>query len=514
MSVIDSTSQATAVGTGSKNVQLGISGENVTRKIAAIGVFDALITSTIAEVPVQILNEADAGTRYGFGFPLHRLIKRLFEGSQGAGEIWAIPQDEGSVVSAGELDYAAGPATEAGFMFLRISGELYKIPVLNAMTREEFADAAVLVINAVADCPVVAAKHAATFELDLTAKALGLEGDLITITMNTGPDETTPAGFSPPVITAMTAGAGTPDIDDALDAMGTGDEANQKNFTHVAHGYGIDTGTIDKISLYVGEGNDFTGLYSKLIGRPFMALTGDNTLGTAGLTALRVITDARVSDRANGIIAAPNSDWNPVEIAALATGIMARISQKNPAQHFAGQILSSVGPGTTGNRWTKDYSVRDSAVKGGVSPTRVISEQVVMQNVITMYRPTTIPSASNGYRSMRSIAIIQDVLFKIRETFESEKWQGISIVDDKSVVTDFEAKQTARDILDVRTEINNLADFFASKAWFFNSSFAKENSEISIRSLSNGFDINFKWKMSGEAQIYNVQSSFDTNIAS
>ena len=62
------------------------------------------------------------------------------------------------------------------------------------------------------------------------------------------------------------------------------------------------------------------------------------------------------------------------------------------------------------DRWTKDYSVRDSAVKGGISPTRVISEQVVMQNVVTFYRPVSVPTASNAYKSMRSLAIIQDVL--------------------------------------------------------------------------------------------------------
>ncbi len=514
MSVIDSTSEATAVGVGSKNVQFGISGGNVTRKIAAIAVFDPLITTTIAEVPLQVLNEADAGARAGQGFPLHRLIKRIFEGSEGAGEVWMIPQAEGTTVAAGEIDTAVGPATEAGNFYIRISGELYKVPVLNAATKEEATTAAVAFINLVADCPVVASQTLATFELVLTAKAKGLEGDLITITVNSGEDESTPAGLSPLVITAMTAGAGTPDIDDALAAMGVAgsDEANQKNFTHLSHGYGIDTGTIDKISVYVGEGNDFVGLYSKLIGRPFMSLTGDNTKDTAGLTALRAISDARLNDRANGILAAPDSDWNPVEIAARATGIMARISQANPAQHFAGKILSGVGAGATANRWTADYSVRDSAVKGGISPTRVISEEVFLQNIITFYRPTSVPASSNGYKSMRSLAIIQDVLFKLRETFEAEAWQGITIVDDKSIITDFEARQTARDLLDVRTTVNNLADFFASKAWLFNATFAKENSIVLIRAASNGFDINFKWKMSGESQVYNIQSSFDTNI--
>ena len=512
MSVIDSTSEATAVGVGSKNQQFGTAGGNVTRKVAVVAAFDPAITSTIAEVPVQILNEADAGAKYGFGWPMHRLIKKIFAGSQGAGEVWGIPQAETTTVSDGEIAPAAGPATEAGNMYLRINGELYTTPITNTMTLEELTDAAVLVINAVADCPVVASKTAVSFELVLTAKAKGLEGDDITITLNTGVDESTPAGFSPMVITAMNNGAGTGDIDDAINATGTGDEQNARNFTHIASGYGLDTGTFDKLSIYNGEGNDFVGNYSKLIGRPFMSLMGDNVAGSAGLTALRVITDARLSDRTNGIVSAPDTDWSPSELGAFATGFLMRVSQKNPAQNFAGIALSGVGPGDVADRWTKDYSVRDSAVKGGISPTRVKSEEVFMQNMITFYRPTSIPSSSNGYKSMRSLAIIQDVLFKIRETFESEKWQGVTIVEDKSLVTDFEAKQKARSELDVKVDINNLASFFAGKSWFFNAAFAQENSTVTLRANSNGFDVDFKWKMSGEAQIYNVQSSFDINI--
>lgn len=516
MSVLDSTSVATAVGTGSKNVQFGISGGNVTRKIAAIGVFDPLITTTIAEVPVQILNEADAGEKYGYGFPLHRNIKKIFEGSEGSGEVWGIPQSEAGagVVADGEIEWViASSITKSGTITLRISGQVYEIPVAKGAVLEDVADASLLVINAVADCPVIATKTAVTFETVLTAKAKGLEGNEITITINSGEGEAekAPVGLTYN-ITAMQNGVGTPDIDDALNAMGINDDANEKNFTHVHNGYGLVTTTIDKISAYVGEGNDFVGLYSKLIGRPFMCLNGDNVAGSAGFTALKVITDARLSDRANGIVSAPDSDWNPIEISALATGYIARIAQKNPAQHYAGTILSGVGAGDSADRWTSDYTNRNSAVSSGISPTRTISDEVLLQNVITFYRPTSIPVSSNGYKSMRSISIVQDILFKLRETFEAEVWQGISIVADKSLVTDFEAKQKARDVLDVRTTLNNLADFFASKSWIYDSSFSKENSEVAIRDLSNGFDINFKWKMSGESQVYNIQSSFDTNI--
>lgn len=512
MSTIDSTSQAAAVGVGSKNEQFGIAGGNVVRKVGIVASYDPLKTLVIDEVPVQILNEADGGDRFGFGYPLHRLIKRYFESSEGSGEVWAVPQTETGTEADGEIAWS-GTVSAIGTISLRIGGELYPIPITDAAaTIEEVSDAVVAFVNAIVDTPVVAAKTAVTFETTFTSKAKGLEQDNISISLSNEQGEALPTGLVG-AITPMANGAGTPDIDDALNGLGTGDEANQKNFTHLVHGYGLDTDTIDKVSAYVGEGNDFVGLYSKLIGRPFMCLSADTVAGPAGLTALRVISDARLSDRANGILGVPDSPQIPTELAALGTGYMARISQNNPAQNFTGQILSGVNGGDSADRWTKDYSSRDSAVKGGISPTIVKSEEVFLQNVITFYRPTSVPASSNGYKSMRSLAIIQDILFKIHETFEAEVWQGITIVADKSLVTDFEAKQKARDVLDVRTTVNNLADFFASKSWFFDAEFSKKNSEVTIRALSNGFDINFKWKMSGEAQIYNVQSSFDTNIS-
>jgi phage tail sheath gpL-like len=516
MSVIDSTSQATAVGVGAKNVQFGISGENLTRKTVIIGTYDPAKTTVVDDVPIQVLNEADAGDKFGFGWPLHRLVKKYFEGSQGAGECWVIPQTETGTAADGEIAWT-GTTTAAGTIFLRIANELYSISIPSGSTIEETSDAVVAFVNAVADTPVVAAKTAVTFETTFTSKAKGLEQNNIAITLNAdvAAGEALPTGITAAVITDMANGAGTPDIQTALDGMGTGDDANQQYFTHLVHGYGLVTSELDKIAIYVGLGNDFTGCYSKLVTRPFTSLNCDTDPGSAALTALQVITDARLTDRANGILGVPDEDEIPTEIAAFATGLMARVSQNNPAQHFADQILTGVGKrSTSANRWTKNYSDRDIAVKAGISPTKVISEQAFMQNVVTFYRPASVPTGSNGYKSMRSIAVLQDITNKLRETFEAEAWQGISIVADASTVTDFAAKQKTRDILDVQTTLNNLANFFESKGWIFDAAFAQENSEVTIRAGSNGFDINFKWKMSGEAQIYNIQSSFDINIAS
>jgi len=511
---INAATQAYAVGVGVDNVQFGISPENVPAKVAVIATYDPAKTSVVDEVPIRILNEADAGDRFGFGYPLHRLIKKVFDGNQGNGQVFAIPQTEIGTESDGEIQWT-GTTTEAGKIFLRLGGELTTIDLSTGSTIEQTSDAVVAAINALADTPVVAAKTVTTFETTFTSKAKGLEHDNIFISLNSGSDEALPAGLTT-VITAMGNGAGTPDIDDALNGMGTDDEANEEFFTDIIHGYGLDTATIDKVSAYVGLGDTFSGLYLKTVGRPFTCLMGDTDPGLAALTALNVITDARLTDRANGILAAPDEEDIPTELAAFATGQISAIAQENPAQSYSNLVMSGIGGfSVSAQRWTKNHDTRDTAVKEGISPTLVKNgNQVFLQNIQTFYRPTNVPTSSNGYKSVRSIKIIQNMLFKLREIFEAEAWQGISIVNDTSQVTDPIAKKKARGILEVQTELNNFADFAAGKSWIFDADFPKANSTVVIRALSNGFDIDFKWKMSGEAQVYNITQSFDINIAS
>lgn len=514
MSNIDAASQASAVGVGSKNVQFGISGENLTRKGVIVGTYDPAKTSVVDNVPIQIQNEAHAGDLFGFGWPLHRLCKKYLEGSEGAGELWVIPQTETGTVADGEIAWT-GTTTAAGIIYLRIANELYQIDIATGQTIEQISDAVVAFVNGVTNTPVVAAKTAVTFETTFTSKAKGLEQNNISITLNEGVDEALPAGITLATITSMLNGTTTPDIQTALDGMGTGDDSNEKYFTGMVHGYGIDTGTIDKIGLYVGLGDNFTGCYDKLVNRPFYSINCDTDPGSAALTALQVIADARLTDRANCIIGAPDEDEIPTEIAAMALGIISKVAQNNPGENYTGQPLIGVGKRSAStNRWTKNYDVRNIAVGDGISPTWVKSEQAYLQNVVTFYRPPSVPTSSNAYKSLRSISVNQDVTAKLQDLFESEAWQGISIVADASTITDSEAKKKARDVLDVQTALNNLASFFAGKGWSFDADFAQQNSTVVIRTLSNGFDINFKWKMSGEAQVYNVQSSFDINITS
>ena len=515
--MLNQSSIAAAVGSGVKNVQFQPAAQNIPRKIIIIATYDPLKTLVVDEVPVQVLSPEDAGDKFGFGSMAHRLAVQSFKGSTGI-ETYIQPQSEagGAVVAVGEIDFTGSTGVKAGTLYLYLSGLAVPVIVSDAMTVEELADATVAAITANKDLPATATKTAVTFEVVVTAKSKGPWGNDISITFNLGVAQALPTGVITGV-TDMASGAGVPSMSDALDGLGTGDDANEDFFTDGIHGYGQDTTTFDAISAYVGEGNEFVGLYSKTVSRPLRFLTGDVATGSAGLTALQVVTDARKLDRANGIIAVPGSQSHPSEIAALAMGNMAKINQDRVAQSYIDLLLSGIWPGDKADRWTSDYDNRDTAVKDGISPTRIKSGSVFMQNVVTFYRPDSVPVQSNGYRSMRNISILQNILDNIRTNFEAEKWQGISIVANVSAVSNSLDRQKARDVDAVIDDLVTLAKSFEGKAWIFEAAFTidelKKDGAVVIRPGAIGFDNTLSVILSGEGGILDTVTQFDTSVA-
>lgn len=508
------TSLAAAVGASVKNVQFQPSAENVPRKILVIGTYDPLKTLVVAEVPVLVLSPEDTGDKFGFGFMIHRLVTQVFAGSNGV-ECWVIPQTETSAQAAGDITFVVS-GLKAGTVYMYIAG----IPVPFDVATDDDATAVALAastaIGLIKELPVTAAPTAGL--LDITAKSEGLWGNDISITFNLNAGEEFPVGWTSNVITDMTSGAGTPDIADALNGLGTGDDANEANFTDVVHGYGQVTTVLDAISTYVGAGNEFAGLYDKLVSRPFRVLTGDVALGSAGLSALVALGDGRKTDRANGVIAVPDSPNHPAEIAAQAIGHMARINNDIAAQHYVGVILIGIFPGDKGSdRWTSDYDNRDTAVKAGISPTKVENGVVTLQNVVTFYHPDNVPVSSNGYRSARNISILQNILFNVRLNFEQEKWQGISIVADTTKVSNTTDRIKARDTDAVIDDLTALARSFEQKAWIYTADFTisklKEAGAVSIRPGTTGFNSTLSIILSGEGSILDTVVEFDTSIA-
>jgi len=515
---INATSLAAGVGASVENVQFASSAQNLPRKTLIIGTHLPSASGVVENTPLRVLSPEDAGARFGFGSMLERLVAQSFAGSGGV-ETWVSPQAEasGAAAAAGSIDFTGSASVLAGTLSLYIAANLVPVNLTAAMTAAQIATAVAAAINAVPWVHVTAAVDGTTAgKVDLTAKSKGPWGNGVTLALNLGFGQALPGGATV-AVTAMSGGTGIPSIADALNGLGTGDDANDQWFTDVCHGYGLDTGTLDAISTYVGVGNAATGLYSNTVSRPFRVPTGDTGAGSGGFTTLTTLSGNRLIDRANGIIAVPGSRSHPSEIAAVALGVMAAVNQNVVAQSYNGLQLPGIDPGVYADRWTSDYNNRDLAVKSGISPTRVIAGVVYLQNVVTFYRPVNVPVSSNGYRSMRNISILQNMLFNERLNFSQDKWQGVSIVADTSAVSSTIDRQKARDIDSVIDDLMALAYAFEAKAWIYEAQFTidrlKLSGAVTIRDGANGFESVLSVILSGEGGILDTKTQFDTSLA-
>lgn len=501
---------------GIQNEQYAVAAGVLAQKNVIIGTFDESTFTLISpNVPFRIYSPEDVGGKTGFGFMLHRLAKAAFK--PGKVETWVIPQEEGGstpATAAGELDFSASINVEAGTIYLYIAGDLVRIIVAEDDSGNDIGDAVATAINDDDDLPVTASNLAGV--VTITSKSGGDWGNDITLVIGNqnGPNTSElPTGVAC-TVTAMAGGSGVPDIQDALDALGTGNSQNEDFFTNLIHGYGADTATLNAISTYNGIGNTFVGNYAKEVARPFRSLVGDTTDGTAGLTAALAFAELRrATDRTNGKVCAPGSQNHPQEIAAQVLGAMAVLHSTYPQVGMIDQPLIDVWPGDKADRWTDDYDNRDLAVKGGLSTTLTKNGSLFMQNIDTFFRPTTIPAESNYFRQMKNISIAQNVLYNWKQNFESVKWVGIYIVEDVTEVVDATAKLKARDIETVKDDVIALIDAFVGLGWIYQGDWSKENFTVQLRDGLTGFDIYCPLIPSGEGGIFNTTIGMDTSIA-
>jgi phage tail sheath gpL-like len=513
---ISPSSLAAINGVSVKNEQFAVTAQVIPQRNVIIGTFDeGIFTTIIPNVPIRVYSPADVGGRTGYGFMLHRLAKYLFK--PGNCETWIIPQLEGGstpATAAGSIDLTASVNVRAGVLSCYIAGEGVPVTVNLDDTPTEMGDALEEAINDNDDLPVTALNAAGV--VTLTSKSGGDWGNDISIAFNLSYGEVYPTGVAV-TVTDMIGGAGVPDIQDALDAMGTGDAQNDKFFTNLCHGYGADTATLDAISNYNGIGNTYVGNYKKEIHKPFRSLVGDVVAGTIGLSAALAFADNRRTDRTNGKLCVPGSYNHPQEIAAQMIGVMAVTNSIRAEEGYIDKSLDGIWPGELADRWTNDYDNRDQAVKGGVSTTLCKNGVVYAQNIITFYRPTDVAPESNGYRPMRNISILQNLLYNYAANFDREKWKGISIVEDTSLVSNILDRQKARDIDAILDDLIALANIFAGNAWLYNASYTisqlQQGDKVVLRAGLTGFDITFPVILSGEGGIYNSVITFDTSIA-
>lgn len=516
---ITESSLAAGIGISANNTPFTSAALNVTRKILAVGSVLAANEGNFTEnVPELVTNVAYHANKAGRGSAAAKILEWIRAGGFD-GELWLAPTFEDSWTQSTGSQVFAGTATAAAPLHMYVGGHKIKnINIEIGDDGENVQEKVVLAVAADPDLPFTAVENGVTPEqVDLTAKSGGPWADF-SIDFNLGFNEELPAGITLGTTTDMTSGAGITTLQDVLDELGLDDDQNENYFTAIVHMNGQDTTTLNALSTWNGLGNTISGNWGKLVHRPLRSIVGDNAAGSSGLSALVTLGGNRIeTDRTSGCVAVPGSPNCPAEIAAKTVAIMEQIASMRPEENYVGQILPDVFPGNVADRWTSSYDSRDTATKAGITATTVKGGVVKLSNVITFYHSVTIPVSSNGYREMRNIAVLQNILYSLGAEFESSNWVGFTIVEDIAEVSNAINRQKCRSVENVRSTLNKLADAFAQKAWLYNASFTKEKLKedgyIAIRGTSDGFNIVFPVLLSGVGNIIDLQLAFDINLA-
>lgn len=499
-----------------QNTVLQPTAQDVPSKIDIIGSHEAGKTPGNIEVPVLSLSSQNTGSVWGFGSMLHRLHIQAERGSDSQVPVYITAQAEvAGAAAAGEIDYTGTTGVLAGTLYLYIGFDLIRVAVIDAMTIEELADATVAAINADTSLNFTAAKVAVTFEVTLTSKTVGTYGNAATgaqVSVNREANQETPTGVAV-AFTQPVGGSGLPDISDALNGMGTGDNKNELGFTALVHGYGQDSTTLAAIRDYVGPGDQLTGTYAKQVARPFVSATGEVAAGSAGLSAAIIFGDARKTDRANILPAVPGSYSHPSEIGAQYLGITERLAISAAARGYGGHSFSRIDPGDDADRWTNTDANRILAVNAGIATTIVDGGVVKINDAITLYHPDTVPENSNIYREHVNIRKIRNILANIKTTWSAQTLLKSIIVSDINQMTSAKAKQFAIDLA-TATSINiALVNLFVGEGWLYEGDYAKANLTVALRSATDGFDSIIPAILSGVNKISDTQVQADISTA-
>jgi len=227
----------------------------------------------------RLISPDAAKAKYGAGAPGWAMFDAWFK-NNAFDEVWgAYISEPGSGVAATGTIVVAGPATASGVISLYIAGRKVTVGVITGDAASAIATAIAAAVTAAVDLPVTAS--AATATVTLTAKWKGVETNGIDVRhsyLGSLGREALPAGVTL-TITAMSGGAGVPDLTALLAALG-----DQEFDTIVFSGWN-DTATLNAVDAFMDHTGD-TGRWSwqkQIYGHAFTAADGSSgTLQTLG----------------------------------------------------------------------------------------------------------------------------------------------------------------------------------------------------------------------------------------
>ena len=331
------------------------------------------------------------------------------------GYAYADPSGDAAV---GKLSFT-GPATAAGELALMFGGFRCPVTVTSTQVATAIATAVAAAINADTRLPVTAAVNGVNaYEVDLTAKNVGLIGNEIDVRVNYYEGEALPAGVGL-TITPMASGTGSIDLATLIANLGT--EWYQ----------GMACSAVDATNLGLIE----TELASRW--GPLRMIDGMYFIGKRGAGATKALKLQDLIDFGDGRnskhVTCMNSNYipnSPQEVAAAYLGQVAYEGSVDPVRPF--QTLELVGILPPAKGYRNENNEDNTLLWDGISTFDVIpGNKVAIQRAITMYQVNEAAADDIAYLDVNTLLTLMFLRYDFRSQIK-RRFPRARLADDSS----------------------------------------------------------------------------------
>jgi phage tail sheath gpL-like len=363
-----------------------------------------------ALTPLLITSLDTARILFGAGSQLVHMLEK-FKAADDFLEVWAIAQEDNGagVAATGKLS-VTGPATAAGTIALYIAGRLVEIGVAANASAATIATAIVAAITAKTSLPVTAAVDGVNnYEVNVTARHKGLNGNNLDLRINYYQDQVLPAGVGL-TITPMSGGATNPDLAAVFTAIG-------------------DEWYTDIISPYTDTAN-IVVLENALKVRfgPLKMLEGHGYIAYSDTHGGLVTKGQGRNSPFVSAIGSKGSPTPPYEWAASLGAVCASEAERDPARPVQRVTLPEVLAPKITDRFAFDEN--NILLFNGISTFNVqIDGTVMLQRVVTTYLTNPAGAADPSYLDIEVLKTLSYLRYDMR-TLINLRFPRYKLADD------------------------------------------------------------------------------------
>lgn len=347
-------------------------------------------------------------------------MARVYMDNDTGGNVYLLPLEDGDgdAAATGSVTISTVPA-ENGVLALYIGGTRVPLTVMTTDTTAVIGTALATAINGSAGLPVTAlsADASGTATVTLTAKNKGDAGNGIDLRLNyqgSAGGEKTPSGMTV-ALTAMSGGAGTPELLDALAGL------KDKPFDFIVLPY-ADTTSLDVLKQFM---NDSTGRWSyqkQIYGHVFATATG-----TYGELTAKGEARNNQHESLMGVYDSPSPAylWSAAYTGAVASSL--RTDPGRPVQTLP--VYSVLAPPDVSQF---DQPERNNLLHSGIASYTVQDDgSVQIENLITTYQQNAYGAPDDSYLEVETLFLLMFVTRDLK-TLITSKFGRVKLVDDET----------------------------------------------------------------------------------